>query len=188
MRNISTLFTPTTKEEITMRVHKSPSLSPVFLRIFIIAICMFGASAANVQAATFTVMNTNDSGPGSLRQAIADANAAAGADTIDFDTAGVFATPQTITLTTGELVIYSDLAISGTGAANLTISGNHISRVFQVLVVTVRLDALTVTGGNSVFGGGGILNFGTLTVMNSTISDNNRGLRRRWQFTTTAAC
>jgi hypothetical protein len=36
------------------------------------------------EAATFTVTNTNDSGPGSLRQAILDANALAGADTIAF--------------------------------------------------------------------------------------------------------
>jgi len=36
-------------------------------------------------AGTFTVTNTNDTGPGSLRQAILDANAAAGSDTIGFD-------------------------------------------------------------------------------------------------------
>ncbi len=37
------------------------------------------------RAATFTVMNTNDSGPGSLRQAILDANSTPGADTIVFN-------------------------------------------------------------------------------------------------------
>ena len=41
-------------------------------------------SAASLSAATFTVTNTADSGPGSLRQAILDANGAAGADTIAF--------------------------------------------------------------------------------------------------------
>lgn len=41
-------------------------------------------SAGTLSAATFTVTNTNDSGPGSLRQAILDANANAGADTIVF--------------------------------------------------------------------------------------------------------
>ncbi len=39
-------------------------------------------------AATFTVTNTNDSGVGSLRQAILDADASAGADTIAFNIPG----------------------------------------------------------------------------------------------------
>ena len=39
-------------------------------------------------AATFTVTNTNDSGAGSLRQAITDANASRGADVILFNIAG----------------------------------------------------------------------------------------------------
>ncbi len=46
------------------------------------------ASVPSVRAATFTVTDTGDSGPGTLRQAIADANAAAGLDTI------VFAIPE----------------------------------------------------------------------------------------------
>ena len=40
--------------------------------------------AAGASAATFTVTSTADSGPGSLRQAILDANANAGTDTIAF--------------------------------------------------------------------------------------------------------
>ena len=47
---------------------------------------LLGASAG--AAATFTVINTNDSGAGSLRQAVIDANANAGADTIDFNIPG----------------------------------------------------------------------------------------------------
>jgi hypothetical protein len=46
------------------------------------------AAAASVFAATFTVTNTNDSGGGSLRQAILDANTNAGPDTIDFNIPG----------------------------------------------------------------------------------------------------
>src|SRR5687767_13404237 len=42
------------------------------------------AGTGPAAAATFTVTNTNDSGPGSLRQALIDANAAAGADDIAF--------------------------------------------------------------------------------------------------------
>ena len=45
-------------------------------------------AAASLSANTFTVTNTNDSGPGSLRQAILDANANVGLDTIHFNIAG----------------------------------------------------------------------------------------------------
>jgi len=45
-------------------------------------------SASLLRAATFTVTNTADSGAGSLRQAILDANAAAGLDTIAFNVSG----------------------------------------------------------------------------------------------------
>ncbi len=51
-------------------------------------ICSLLFSVTAAPAATFTVINTSDSGPGSLRQAIFDANAAAGADTIAFNIPG----------------------------------------------------------------------------------------------------
>ena len=41
--------------------------------------------ATSVRAATFTVTNVADSGAGSLRQAMIDANATAGIDTINFN-------------------------------------------------------------------------------------------------------
>ena len=50
-----------------------------------IALLLLAISAINTAAATFTVTNTNDSGAGSLRQAILDANASSDADTIVFD-------------------------------------------------------------------------------------------------------
>jgi hypothetical protein len=133
------------------------------------------ASAAPAQAATFTVTNTNDSGAGSLRQAILDANASPGADTITF---GVGVT-GTITVTSGELLITDDLTITGPGAANLTISGTGYPphRDMEVAAgTTVALSDLTIANGtaNSFAGyeGGGILNAGTLTVANTTFSGN----------------
>src|SRR6185369_1735966 len=73
------------------------------------------------------VTSTADSGAGSLRQTIA--NACDGA-TITFD-AAVFATPQTITLTTGEILVDKNLTING-GTSQVTLSGNNASRVFNV--------------------------------------------------------
>ena len=60
----------------------------------------------------FEVINTNDSGAGSLRQAILDANAQAGADTIVFDIFSI-GTPQTITPITALPVITEEVTIDG---------------------------------------------------------------------------
>ena len=60
---------------------------------------------------TYSVVNLHDSGSGSLRQAILDANNNAGADTIDFQTSG------TIALTSGALpTIIDTVDIDGTTA------------------------------------------------------------------------
>ncbi|MFK7908082.1 MAG: hypothetical protein AB8B69_23325, partial [Chitinophagales bacterium] len=56
------------------------------LLLVLIASLFLAFSPAN--AATFTVSNTDDSGAGSLRQAILDANSTAGADVIEFSTSG----------------------------------------------------------------------------------------------------
>ncbi|HEV3257264.1 MAG TPA: hypothetical protein VG013_10320, partial [Gemmataceae bacterium] len=77
---------------------------------------------------TFTVTNLNDNGPGSLRSAVLAANAHPGPDVIQF-------APRlhgTILLTSGELAITDGLAIDGPGARQLTVSGNHASRVFDI--------------------------------------------------------
>ena len=63
---------------------------------------------------TFTVLNLADSGLGSLRAAIADANANPGADLIRFAPA---ARDGTIALTSGELGITDDLRIDGPAPA-----------------------------------------------------------------------
>jgi predicted outer membrane repeat protein len=115
------------------------------------------------------VTTTADSGAGSLRQIMTDACDGA---TITFDSAGVFATPQTITLTTGEILIDKNLTINA-GSSQITISGNNASRVFNVISgKTVNIIGLQITGGNSATNGGGILNDGTLTIVDSTLFDN----------------
>jgi len=115
--------------------------------------------------ANITVTTLDDTGPGSLRQAIADA---APGDTIDFAVDG------TITLTSGELLITNDLTIAGPGATNLTVSGNNASRVFFLTNVTATISGLRIANGQISSGiGGGIASFGGLvTVANCTVSDN----------------
>ena len=75
---------------------------------------------------TLTVTNNLDSGAGSLRADIATAK---NGDTILFAPS---LNGQTITLTSGELLIKRNLTIAGPGAGNLTVSGNHASRVFEL--------------------------------------------------------
>lgn len=75
-----------------------------------------------------TVTTANDSGAGSLRDAIARAQPG---DTIQFD---ISLANQTIRLTSGELTISSgkNLTLDGSGASGLTISGNQQSRIFNI--------------------------------------------------------
>jgi hypothetical protein len=75
---------------------------------------------------TLTVTNYLDGGPGSLRYEIAVAKSK---DTIVFAPSPV---AQTITLTSGQLVINKSLSIAGPGASQLTVSGGGTSGVFDV--------------------------------------------------------
>lgn len=116
---------------------------------------------------TFMVANLSDSGPGSLRQAILDANANAGADSIQF-ASGV---TGTITLTSDELAITDAVDLQGPGSGVVAVSGNNVFRVFDVSA-NATISGLTITGGSSSFGGG-IFNTGTLAVSSSTLSGNS---------------
>src|SRR5262249_10201271 len=105
---------------------------------------------------TLTVMNNHDSGPGSLRAAIA---AAASGDTIKFASS---LKGQIIALTTGELDITTSLDIDGPGADRLTVSGGGASPVFETAAgLDVTISGLTITDGQAPDQGGGILNDGS---------------------------
>ena len=152
---------------------------------------------------TFSVLNTNDAGTGSLRQAIIDANNSAGADVIEFDSA----LSGTITLTSGEIAITDEAHVDGNqdmeGNAKITISGNSASGIFIVSADSTIKDLKFVGGsvgnatgvidssaseltidncefvGSEGLKGTAIYNTGSLIVSNSLFdSQGNRMLKR----------
>ena len=137
------------------------------LSLFLLAVLLAGMLAVNgtsvARAASFTVINTLDSGTGSLRQAILDANATSGADTITFSVSG------TISLASALPAISEDLTIDATGQ-NVTISGGDTVRVMAINTgQTVALKALTIANGYDLLSGGGVENAGTLNVINTCL-------------------
>jgi hypothetical protein len=104
--------------------------------IFAIAVLLLGATTMSAHAATITVTNTNDSGPGSLRQALAVAH---DGDRITFVVSGV------IRLTSGGLGITKNVTISGPGANQLAVNGNQALFVFGVFPQrTVSISGLSI--------------------------------------------
>jgi Ca2+-binding RTX toxin-like protein len=139
-------------------------------------------AAYDAVLATFTVTSTNDDGAGSLRQAIQEANALEGEDAIEFN---LGAGNQTITLSSGRLDISDDLVITGSGADNLTVSGNRASAVFLVndntdSRINVEMSGLTIADGVLPTGaivGAGIRNDENLILSRVTVRNNQGGSR-----------
>jgi hypothetical protein len=120
-----------------------------------------------------TVSNTNDSGAGSLRAAVVQANSDGGGDTIVFSS--LFSTPQTITLTSGQLELTgaATTTITGPGANLLSISGDNAGRVFDIASGSAaELSGLTVTDGKANLGGGIRNDGGTLELDQVVLRDN----------------
>ena len=140
---------------------------------------IFTVASATAQSAVLTVTNTLDSGIGSLRDTIDVAHAG---DTIQFDAA---LNGQTITLTSGELLVNKSLTINGPGADKLTVQrstadGTPAFRIFHIYgtssfsFAALTLAGLTIANGNNPEGGGGIFIsvWGASTIANCVISGN----------------
>ena len=139
------------------------------------------ASTTAATCLTGTIVTTNaDIGPGSLRQAIADA---CDGSTINFDMTQVV---SPITLTSDELLINKNLTIAGPGANALTVmrstaGGTPQFRIFDISSgKAVQISGLTISNGhapNSASGGngGGISSSGTLNLTDSVVNSSQAG-------------
>src|SRR5262245_6117296 len=103
-----------------------------------------------------TVLNTNDAGPGSLREVIASASAG---DTIDLRNL-----TGAIALSSGEIAIDKSLTLLGPGASSLTLAGNDASRVFNIFAgVSISISDVEISHGHSDSAGGAIYSAGDLS-------------------------
>ena len=165
--------------------------------VMLLAVC----PATSARAVVFTVNSNTDAvdatpgngvcataaGACTLRAAIQEANALAGADTINVPSGSYFLTLRGANedaAATGDLDLTGELAINGTGTSVPVVGGGGIDRVFDVLVgATVTLSRLTIQNGNpsgAGTAGGGIRNAGSLTlqdcaIRNNTVQDGDGG-------------
>ncbi|OMH37554.1 DUF4347 domain-containing protein, partial [Motiliproteus sp. MSK22-1] len=128
------------------------------------------ASGYQGTLATYTVLNTNNSGAGSLRQAILDSNASGGADTIQFATT----VSGTINLTS-TLTISDDLTILGAGADRITLDGSGIGagNIIDVTGVTEKTAVLKGMTVANAAAGKGIYVYGNNLSVEHLVVDNN---------------
>lgn len=143
--------------------------------VALLAVMVGGLPASAARAGTVMVTNTADSGPGSLRQAIAEAQPG---DTVEF----ALGWPATIILTSGELVISKPLAVAGPGPELLAVSGNDASRVFRVdkaggsEQIDVMISGLTIRDGDAAADyGGGLWNDEKLSLTDVRFDHNGAG-------------
>jgi CSLREA domain-containing protein len=154
--------------------------------IALVFMSVLAGSPGTVEAATLVVDSTadaNDDIPGdglcatsgsqcTLRAAIEEANALGGDDAVTLPSG-------TYTLSLGsELAISSNLTLTGAGADITTIqaaatSGSAYARVINITGGTVTISGVTIRHGNLADHGAGIQNAGTLTVTDSTFSENH---------------
>jgi predicted outer membrane repeat protein len=157
---------------LTIRAHLRRG---AFYVLLLLAVCVIPFALAqrttvkgNRPANVITVTNGDDSGPGSLRQALADAN---DGDTINFDPS-----VGTVTLTTAELAIDKSLTLSGAPQMVTVERASQTEfRIFHVMPGhSVEINGLTIYGGHITGdNGGGILNDNsTLTIAHCTVWAN----------------
>lgn len=125
----------------------------------------------DLYAVNQVVTNNNDSGPGSLRQAIYD---------VGTGEEITFASDYTITLAS-ELTINKSMTITGTGAGKTIIQANanpntatyRVFYVYSASAINVTFTNMTIRNGNVTGVGGGIYNYDDLVTISYCIFNSN---------------
>jgi CSLREA domain-containing protein len=175
---------------------RSRRLTPALVALAIAVSGLAFTPAATVHAATFTVNTTadgRDTNPGdgqcrtvadtcSLRAAVQEANAAAGADTITLP-AGRFdlnaADTGNFVAGSKALEVAGTVTINGNGAASTVIVAGPSSRVFDIQrflrdqAFTTNISGVTVTGGTAALGAGVFTGRGVTVSITDSIIDGN---------------
>src|SRR5262245_29225008 len=163
-----------TPTRLPMRIKRPFHCLPFLIAAVVAAVGAFASPRASqgslnlnkvAPANIIVVTNSNDSGPGSLRDALATAN--------DGDTIDATGVTGTILLTSAELQVTHNVAINGPGTGSLAVNGNQTFRVFENFASDVTISRLTITNGFAADnnGGGGVLNHGGLTLGDSIVSN-----------------
>jgi hypothetical protein len=163
------------KKQISRNIRAHPVRGAFYLLLLLavsvipFALAQRTTAMGNRPATTITVTNGNDSDPGSLRQALADAN---DGDTINFDPS-----VGTVTLTTAELAIDKSVTLSGAPQmVTVARSSQTQFRIFHVMPgQTVTIEDLHITGGYvgvAPYGGGVLNDHANLTISNCSLTAN----------------
>ena len=130
----------------------------------------FALTLSNTALAANFVTNLNDAGPGSLRQAVANANGSGSFPAIVQFQSGL---TGTITLTTGEIPITQSVNVEGPGADKITVSASGTSRIFNALyagtALPVTISGLTLQNGYSATTGGAVIVSAPQFAMNNCV-------------------
>lgn len=158
-------------------------------RVLFAMLCVVPISSSSAVAATFIVTASAESGPGSLRQAIADANLSPETDFIHFNIAP--GGPQVITVTSNGLAITDGVVIDGTtqpgfaGTPIITLDGKNgndltgnglrvlspsPSTITGLVIINFPLSGIKIEGGGATIVG----NYVGVNASGATTASNGR--------------
>lgn len=143
-------------------------MSRLLRLLSLLVLAVADLSGGSAMAASYSVTNTADSGPGSLRAAITASNDPAIPDTISISATGA------VQLESQLPPVTDDVAITGPGASALALERAADAppfRIFQVNSGVVSLSGVTIRDGLEV-SAAGILNDGSLTLLRVEVANN----------------